>query len=45
VRGHAVIAIKLFRERIAEPSTLDTLAEKVHLSRSRLVRSFDATVG
>ncbi|GAB3924465.1 hypothetical protein GCM10011575_03560 [Microlunatus endophyticus] len=31
--------------RLAEPWTLDTLAEQVHLSRSQLVRSFDATVG
>jgi AraC-like DNA-binding protein len=41
VRGHAVIAIKLFRERIADPWTLDTPAQEVHLSRSQLVRSFD----
>lgn len=27
-----------------EPWTLDALAEQVHLSRSQLVRSFDATV-
>lgn len=45
VRGHVVVAVKLMRERIAEPWTLDALAEEVHLSRSQLARSFDATVG
>lgn len=45
VRGHVVVAIKLLRERIADPWTLDALAEEVHLSRSQLVRSFDAVVG
>lgn len=45
VRGHVVVAIKLMREQIAEPWTLNSLAAEVHLSRSQLVRSFDATVG
>ena len=45
VRGNVVVAVKLLRERMAEPWTLDTLAAEVHLSRSQLVRSFDATVG
>jgi transcriptional regulator GlxA family with amidase domain len=30
---------------MAEPWTLDALAGEVHLSRSQLVRAFDATVG
>jgi len=33
------------RDRLADPWTLDALAEEVHLSRSQLARSFDATVG
>jgi hypothetical protein len=33
------------RSRLAEPWTLDELAVEVHLSRSQLVRAFDATVG
>ena len=45
VRGHVVVAIKLLRERLAEPWTLDALAKEVHLSRSQLARAFDATVG
>jgi transcriptional regulator GlxA family with amidase domain len=45
VRGHVVTAVRILHSRIAEPWTLDTLAEQVHLSRSQLVRSFDATVG
>ncbi len=39
------MAVKLLRERIAEPWTLDTLADEVHLSRSQLARCFAATVG
>ena len=42
VRGHVVVAIKLLRERIAEPWTLDLLADEVRLSRSQLARSFAA---
>lgn len=45
VRGHVVVAVRLLRERIAEPWTLDSLADEVHLSRSQLARSFAATVG
>ena len=45
VRGHTVTAVKILRDRLAEPWTLDALAEEVHLSRSQLVRAFDATVG
>ena len=45
VRGHVVVAIKVLRARLAEPWTLDALASEVHLSRSQLVRAFDATVG
>lgn len=45
VRGHVVVAVKLLRERIAEPWTDGSLAEAVHLSRSHLFRCFDATVG
>lgn len=45
VRGHVVVAVKVLRERLAEPWTLDALAGEVHLSRSQLVRAFDATTG
>lgn len=45
VRGHVVAAVNVLRSRLAEPWTLNTLAEEIHLSRSQLVRSFDATVG
>lgn len=45
LRGHVVVAVNLLRERIAEPWTLDSLAAEVHLSRSQLVRCFDATTG
>jgi len=45
VRGHAVTAVNILRTRLAEPWTLDALAEEVHLSRSQLVRVFDATAG
>lgn len=45
VRGHVAVAVKVLRERIADPWTLDALADEVHLSRSQLVRAFDATVG
>ena len=45
VRGHVVTATSLLRTRLAEPWTLDSLAEEVHLSRSQLARSFAATVG
>jgi AraC family transcriptional regulator len=36
---------KVLDTRLAEPWTLSRLAEEVHLSRSQLVRAFDATVG
>lgn len=45
VRGHVVVAVKILRSRLAESWSLDTLAGEVHLSRSQLVRAFDATVG
>lgn len=45
VRGHVVTAVGVLRARLAEPWTLDALADEVHLSRSQLVRAFDATVG
>lgn len=45
VRGHVVVAVNTLRSRLGEPWTLDALAAEVHLSRSQLVRSFDATVG
>jgi transcriptional regulator GlxA family with amidase domain len=44
-RGHVITAVNVMRARLAEPWTLDSLAQEVHLSRSQLVRSFDATVG
>ena len=45
VRDHVVTTVGLLRTRLAEPWTLSSLAGEVHLSRSQLVRSFDATVG
>ena len=45
VRGHVVTAVGVLRARLAEPWTLDSLAEEVHLSRSQLARSFDAVTG
>jgi len=45
VRGHVVIAVNVLRHRLTEPWSLDSLAAEVHLSRSQLVRAFDATVG
>jgi AraC-like DNA-binding protein len=45
VRSHVETTIGVLRDRLAEPWTLTTLAEEVHLSRSRLVRAFDATAG
>ena len=45
VRGHVVAAVGVLRVRLAEPWTLDALASEVHLSRSQLVRSFDAATG
>lgn len=45
VRGHVVAAAGILRDRLAKRWTLDALAEEVHLSRSQLARSFDATVG
>ncbi|MGH9058213.1 MAG: helix-turn-helix transcriptional regulator [Acidimicrobiales bacterium] len=35
----------MLRTRLAERWTLNSLADEVHLSRSQLVRAFDATVG
>lgn len=37
--------VRILRERLTEPWTLNLLADEVHLSRSQLVRAFDATVG
>lgn len=45
VRGHVVTAANVLRSRLAEPWTLSSLAAEVRLSRSQLVRAFDATVG
>jgi transcriptional regulator GlxA family with amidase domain len=42
LRGHVVTAVGVLRNRLAEPWTLAALAKEVHLSRSQLVRSFDA---
>ncbi|NHN55820.1 helix-turn-helix transcriptional regulator [Calidifontibacter sp. DB0510] len=44
-RGHAVVVLRLLSSRLAEPWTLDSLAEAVHLSRSQVVRVLEATVG
>lgn len=43
-RGHVAVAVKLMRERLAEPWTDGALADEVHLSRSQLFRCFAATV-
>jgi transcriptional regulator GlxA family with amidase domain len=45
VRAHVVVAICVLRSRLAERWTLNALADEVHLSRSQLVRAFDAAVG
>jgi AraC family L-rhamnose operon transcriptional activator RhaR len=45
VRGHVAFAVTILQPRLAEPWTLSALADEVHLSRSQLVRAFDATVG
>lgn len=45
VRSPAATALGTLRERLTEPWTLTALADEVHLSRSQLVRAFDATVG
>jgi AraC-like DNA-binding protein len=45
IMGHVVVAVGVLRSRLAEPWTLGLLAQEVHLSRSQLVRAFDATVG
>lgn len=42
VRGRVVTAVGVLYLRMAEPWTLDALANEVHLSRSQLVRAFDA---
>ncbi len=42
IRGHVVLAIKVLREHLAEAWTLSSLATEVHLSRSQLVRAFEA---
>ncbi len=45
VRGHVVTTVGVLRARLADPWTLDTLAHEANLSRSQLVRAFDATTG
>lgn len=40
-----VAAVGVLHARLAEPWSLDALADEVHLSRSQLVRSFGATTG
>jgi len=45
VHGHVVVAVNVLHSRLAEPWTLNSLAGEVHLSRSQVVRVFDATVG
>ena len=42
VRGHVETAVGVLRDHLAEPWTLDSLAKQVHLSRSQLVRAFNA---
>lgn len=38
-------AVRLMHSRLAQPWSLDALAEEIHLSRSQMVRAFNATVG
>jgi len=38
-------AVRVLSSRLAEPWTLTSLAEEVHLSRSQLVRVLDITIG
>ncbi len=45
VRGHVVAAVGPLRTRLTDPGTLDALSDEEHLSRSQLVRAFDATAG
>jgi AraC family transcriptional regulator len=45
IRGHVAAAVGILRARITEPWTLGALADEIHLSRSQIVRAFDATVG
>lgn len=45
VHGHVTVAARAMRAHLADPWTLNSLAEEVHLSRSQLVRAFDATLG
>lgn len=45
VRGHVVTAVRVLRDRLTDSWALDALAREVNLSRSQLVRAFDATVG
>ncbi len=45
VRSHVVTAVGVLRSRIAEPWTLNGLAQEVNVSRSQLVRAFEDTVG
>jgi transcriptional regulator GlxA family with amidase domain len=42
VRSHVETAVGVLRDHLAEPWTLDSLANDVRLSRSQLVRAFDA---
>jgi transcriptional regulator GlxA family with amidase domain len=42
VRSHVETAVGLLRDHLADPRTLDSLANEVHLSRSQLVPTFDA---
>jgi hypothetical protein len=44
-RGHVVLAVWSMRSPMAEPWSLNTLAEEVRLSRSQVVRAFNPTVG
>lgn len=45
MHGHVVTAVRVLRHRQCDPWTLGSLAEEVHLSRSQLLRAFDATLG
>jgi AraC-like DNA-binding protein len=44
-RREVEIALGILRSRIAEPWTLDRLADEVHMSRSQVARLFGASVG
>lgn len=48
VRGHVASAVRVLRDRLAEPwslTSLTSLADELHLSRSQLVRALPIEAG